>query len=228
MSNNRPIISIKGRRGVRFARSWRAAAAHPKKLRLTVPRATIHARSNMRRKHGGCWRAFSVAGIPVVFHWSALALLTLFAAAAWWIGSGPATAAVCLSALLLVREIGHACVARRLGYEVFEIRLFPLMGQCRHARAYSGFEEALIGWGGIAAQLLLLLPAAATLAFAGNSPWGTFNILLVTLSWFNAAIIVLDLFPARVGDSAKPWRLPLMLLRATWTMHALRRSKILL
>jgi Zn-dependent protease len=229
MSNYRPIVSVKGRRGTRFALSWRAAARNPIAPRLPVPVSvpTISGRLRRGRPYDGCCRLFQVAEIPVLFHWSAFAALAGFVIAGAWTGAGLALAAVSLFAILLVRELGHAFAARQLGYQVFEICLLPFRGQCHHQQPYSVFEEAVVIWGGVAAQLILLVPAAATLALAGNSSWGPLNVLLIAFSWFNAAIMIINLIPARGMDGAKAWRLPLMILRAKWTMRKLKRNKIL-
>jgi len=229
MSNYRPTVSIKGRRGMRFALSWRAAAASPATPRLLAPPAsrTISGRLGARRPYDGCCRLFEIAQVPILFHWSALTVLAGSVIAGAWIGAGLALVAVSFFAILVVRELGHALTARHLGYEAFEICLFPLLGRCHHQQPYSVFEEALVIWGGVAAQLILLVPAAATLALAGNSAWGPLNVLLIAFSWFNAGIMVLNLIPARGMDGAKAWRLPLIIVRAKWTMRQLRRNKIL-
>jgi hypothetical protein len=229
MSNYRPTVSIKGRRGMRFALSWRAAAALPAAPPLPAQpaAATISGRLRARRPYDGCCRLFEIAQVPILFHWSALTVLAGFAIAGAWIGAGLALAAVSLFAILLVRELGHALAARHLGYEVFEICLFPFLGQCHHQQPYSVFEEAVVIWGGIAAQSILLVPAAAILALAGNSAWGPLNVLLVSFTWFNAGIMILNLIPARGMDGAKAWRLPLMIVRAKWTMRKLKRNKVL-
>jgi Zn-dependent protease len=129
---------------------------------------------------------------------------------------------------MLAHELGHAAFARRLGYAVSEIRLFAFFGHCRHLRAYSAFEEAVIAWGGVVGQLILLAPAALTLAMLGNTQYGPLNVLLIALSYFNAVVLAIHLIPAGAFDGAKAWRLPVMLLRARRTMRALRRAKILL
>jgi Zn-dependent protease len=149
-------------------------------------------------------------------------------AAAGVVGAGLVVFAFGVFTLMLVHELGHAFLARRLGYEVLDVRLFPLFGQCRHHRPYSDYEDAVIAWGGVAAQLLLLLPAIATLTLLGNTRYGPINVLLIVFSYFNAVMMVCNLVPARGMDGAKAWRVPLMLARAKWTMRQLRRSKVLL
>jgi Zn-dependent protease len=227
MSTNRPTISIKGRRGMRLAMSWRAAASSPA-IRLPRPASTTPRRVRARSRPDGCYRLFHVAGIPVRLHWTALLMFASLVAAAGVCGAGLALFAFGIFTMMLVHELGHVFLARRLGYEVLEIRMFPLLGQCRHRRPYSDYEDAVIAWGGAGAQLLLLLPAVATLTLLGNTQYGSINVLLIVFSYFNAVMMVCNLIPARGMDGAKAWRLPLMLVRAKWTMRQLRRNKVLL
>jgi len=207
---------------MRLALSWRASAPSP------GARALRSARAPSRTRPDGCYRLFHVAGVPIRFHWSALLMFGSLLVAAGLLGAGLALVACGVFTVTLVHELGHAFVARRLGYEVLEIRLFPLLGQCRYRQPYSDYEDAVIAWGGIAAQLLLLLPATATLALMGNSRFGSINVLLIVFTYFNAVIVLLNLIPARGMDGAKAWRVPLMIARAKWTMRQLRRSKVLL
>jgi Zn-dependent protease len=226
MSTNRPTISIKGRRGMRLAMSWRAAAsspAAPSPRLASPPSRSLRARG----RPDGCYRLFDVAGIPVRFHWTALVMFASLVAAAGVCGAGLAVFACGVFTMMLAHELGHAFLARRLGYEVLDIRLFLLLGQCRHHKTYSDYEDAVIAWGGVGAQLLLLLPAIGTLTLLGNTRYGPINVLLIVFSYFNAVMMVCNLVPAQGMDGAKAWRLPLMLARAKWTMRQLRRSKVL-
>jgi Zn-dependent protease len=228
MSNTRPTVSIKGRRGTRLVLSWRAAAASPGAAHPALPASTVPRTFHARGKRDGCYRLFHVAEIPVKLHWSALTLFAALTAASAWVGAALALLAIGIFVVMLVHELGHAFLARRMGYQVLEIRLFPFHGQCRYHQPYSAFEDAVIAWGGVAAQSLLLLPATATLVLLGNTAYGPLNLLLVVFSYFNACIMIFNLMPTRAMDGDKAWRLPLMIARAKWTMRELRRNKVLL
>ena len=224
MSNPRPTIFIKGRRGRRLALSWRASVASPSPIYAppTAPRAAASDEADR------CLQLFHIAAIPIRFHWSTLLMLVGLIAASGVLGAGLAVLAFAVCTVTLAHELGHAYLARRLGYEVMDIRVFPVFGKCRYDRPYSDYEDAVIAWGGVAAQLLLLLPAAATLALVGNTSYGAINVLLIGLSYFNAVVMACNLAPARGMDGAKAWRLPFMVAKAKWTMRQLRRSKIIL
>ena len=224
MSNPRPTIFIKGRRGRRLALSWRASVSSPPPV-YAPPIARIARASSEPDR---CFRLFHVAGIPVRFHWSTLLMLAGLIAASGILGAGLAVLAFAVCTVTVAHELGHAYLARRLGYEVLDIRVFPVFGNCRYDRPYSEYEDAIIAWGGVAAQFLLLLPAAATLALVGNTSYGSINVLLIGLSYFNAVVMACNLAPARGMDGAKAWRLPFMVIKAKWTMRQLRRSKIIL
>jgi Zn-dependent protease len=226
MSTNRPTISVKGRRGKRLALSWRAASAPRPLPPLFAPEFPRSAR--VRTSWDGCIQLFRVAGIPVRFHWSTLLTLTGLFAASGSLGLGPALLALTLCAVSLVHELGHAAAARRFGCEVFDIRIFALFGRCRYDEPYSNYEAAVIAWGGVAAQLLLLLPAVAVFAWVGNTTHGAINVVLIGFTYVNTVVMLCNLVPARGMDGAKAWRLPAMLVRAKWTMRQLRRSKVLL
>jgi Zn-dependent protease len=224
MSNPRPTIFIKGRRGRRLALSWRASVSSSSPV-YAPPIARIARASSEPDR---CFRLFHVARIPVRFHWSTLLMLAGLIAASGILGAGLAVLAFAVCTVTVAHELGHAYLARRLGYEVLDIRVFPVFGNCRYDRPYSEYEDAIIAWGGVAAQFLLLLPAAATLALVGNTSYGLINVLLIGLSYFNAVVMACNLAPARGMDGAKAWRLPFMVIKAKWTMRQLRRSKIIL
>lgn len=227
MSSNRPTISIKGRRGVRLASAWQASAAPATDL-FDFSESTFSGNPYAGRQHDGCVRLFALAGIPVRAHWSTLLLLGTLAVAAWLIGPGPLWLALGVIAVMLTHEIGHACFARRMGYPVFQIRVYPLVAHCEYNEPYSEFEDAVIAWGGVAAQMLLLVPAAVAFAIVGNTPSGALNVMLLALTYVNAITIALNLIPAPGLDGRRAWKLPFMLARARLTVRALRRRKVLL
>jgi Zn-dependent protease len=227
MSSNRPTISIKGRRGVRLASAWQASAA-PATDFFEPSRSTFSGSLYAGRQHDGCVRLFALAGIPVRAHWSTLLLLGTLALTGWLIGPGPLCLALGVIAVMLTHEIGHACFARRMGYPAIEIRVYPLVAHCYYSEPYSEFEDAVIAWGGVAAQMLLLVPAAVAFAILGNTPFGVLNVMLFSLTYVNAIMIALNLIPAPGLDGRRAWKLPFMLARAKLTVRALRRSKVLL
>src|SRR5690349_20408685 len=143
MSNNRPTVSIRGRRGMRFALSWRAAAAGPELPELPPqPKRAIPGNLRANRVHDGCFRLFHIVAIPVHVHWSVFVLLAAVAAASFRAGVGLFLGALAVCMIMLAHELGHAAFARRLGYDVSEIRLIAYRGRCCYDEPYSDFEIA--------------------------------------------------------------------------------------
>ena len=126
--------------------------------------------------------------------------------------------------LLVVHELGHAAVARWRNVEVESIQLYFIHGLCTHDEPYDEEDDVLIAWGGVAAQLVvliiafgasLLLAAFAPIAYRLAAP--LFRVLIQT----NLLIMVINLIPVPPLDGAKAWRaLPLLRERAQRTSWA--------
>lgn len=170
------------------------------------------------------WRLGKWRGIPVSLHWTVLIALPWFY---YQTRSVPATA-ISLAAfffLLIAHEIGHAAVALWRNVGVDEIELFFIHGLCRHEEPYHEKDDVLIAWGGVAAQLVVLVIAYGTnMVLATLSPFThqiaspLFRVLIET----NVVIMILNLIPVAPLDGAKAWRiLPMLRARAqqtSWTM----------
>jgi len=131
-----------------------------------------------------------------------------------------------LFSVLLVHELGHALLVRQFGYEVERISIYPIHGLCHYDEPYSEYEDSVIAWGGVLAQLLLFIPASAFLFFFGNTPFGSVNVLLVIFSYINAMSIVFNLVPAPGLDGSKTWRLIPILVKAKWSLIQHRRKRL--
>lgn len=173
------------------------------------------------------YRVLNVNGLPVYFHWSAVLLFAVFVAASPFFGFPIVFIALGLFSIMLAHELGHAYLVKHLGYRVYRIRIFPVHGLCLYEETDSPYEDYIIAWGGVLAQLILFVPAVAILAIFGNTSVGSINVLLVAFSYINAVIMVINLTPAPGLDGGKAWRLPLIFLKAKWTIFQLRRKKIL-
>lgn len=173
------------------------------------------------------YRVFRVIGIPIYFHWSAVLMFGLFAVAIPFLGVPILFIAIGLFSIMLVHELGHAILAIRLGYRVNRINIFPIHGLCLYEQPYSPYENSIIAWGGVIAQLVLFVPATAILGFFGNTSFGSINVLLVGFSYINGFIMAINLAPGPGLDGRKAWRLPIFIARAKWTMFQLKRKKIL-
>ena len=65
----------------------------------------------------------------------------------------------------------------------------------------------MVAWGGVSAQATLLIPAAAAWSAAGSSLPNVLNLALFVFTYYNAALILLNLSPVVPFDGAAAWRL---------------------
>jgi len=159
------------------------------------------------------WRLGRWRGVPVTLHWTVLLALPWFY---YQTRSASATAISCVafSFLLVAHELGHAAVARWRNVGVEGIQLYFIHGLCTHDEPYSEEDDVLIAWGGVAAQLVVLIAAfGASPLLAAFSPFEyrlaapLFRVLIQT----NLLMMVINLIPVAPLDGAKAWRaLPLL------------------
>ncbi|MFZ5635663.1 MAG: hypothetical protein ACOY82_03655 [Pseudomonadota bacterium] len=113
--------------------------------------------------------------------------------------------------LVLLHEFGHAYFSRRLGYEVFGIEVGAFHGTCWHETHGDERDEAIIAWGGVAAQLALALPLIAldlVFALRGEPVLGG---MVKILGYGSVVLAAVNLIPVAPLDGARAWRLPRIL-----------------
>jgi hypothetical protein len=147
----------------------------------------------------GYWRLGRWHGAPVLLHFSVLLGLLVFGGFRSSLGFF-----VAYPCLILVHELGHAALVRRCGHRVVGIEVTGLGGVCHWSGNASPFEEALIAWGGVLAQLALfaltllwlkLLPPKSELA------WD----LTATFTHTNLWLVAVNLIPIPPLDGARAW-----------------------
>src|SRR4051812_20073129 len=143
-----------------------------------------------------------LARAPVFVHWSVPLIVVLCAVASF---KAPVRIAVLLTSILLlflIHELGHTLVCRRLGVEVLAIRISLGHGQCVHEVPYSRWEEALIAWGGVAAQAIVAIPLIML-----DVLWPTHKGLLgppiMILGYYSLFMIAFNLLPVAGLDGSK-------------------------
>jgi Zn-dependent protease len=108
--------------------------------------------------------------------------------------------------VVLAHEAGHAALARWRRRTVYAIRMHGFGGHCMHEGG-SALDEAWIAWGGILAQLpLLLIGAYAEALFGarGVEVW-------FALFFANLLLIIANIAPIGRLDGTKAWTLPRLL-----------------
>lgn len=156
-------------------------------------------------------------GMALHLHWLWLVLLGF----GLGVGiHGNWSVATFLAALLfqaLLHETGHALLARWCHYPPRLILLHPLHGRCRYRRfigdEFGDIRQAMIAWGGVLAQMLLLIPTLLFLLIGGWASSAPSNALLLAWGPVNGLLLLLNLLPHQ--DGALAWRLP-GLLRHHW------------
>jgi Zn-dependent protease len=153
-------------------------------------------------------------GAPIRVHWTLLVGAYVWGrftfAPAFWLG---------FALLILVHELGHAAVVLRYRLGLSEIAVHGAGGYCRHEHHGTRFQEALVAWGGVMAQL-----TAYAVLHIGLAVWGYPRELhlaqfLGVFDETNLWLAALNLVPMEPLDGAKAWPLVGM-LAARWRRDA--------
>lgn len=163
------------------------------------------------------WDLGRIGGIPVSMHWTVLitALWLLF-----WLRDaiGTLIAVPVLLLLFLAHEFGHVFVARRKRVKVFDIMLSGLHGHTGHDTA-SHRDDVAIAWGGVGAQMIVLVAALLFSAFVGPLlPPGALRFVspvLWVLVDINIFLAVIALLPIGPFDGHRAWKV-IGLVKASW------------
>jgi len=153
------------------------------------------------------FKLFSIKGIEIHVHWSALVILLILAI----IGAvrDPSLFIVYTGLLLIifVHEMGHAYVARWLGYSCYRVTINFIFGKCWAQPPETLYERALFAWGGVMFQCLLFLPAIVLIQFPLFNASRYSTALLATFSYLNGIWIAFNLAPTRRLDGGTAWKL---------------------
>lgn len=162
-------------------------------------------------------------GAPIKLHWSIPIAAFVFCGFRWSPGF-----IVGFTLLILTHELGHAAVVRFFGLDVQVVEVTGLGGACHWAGNASPFEESLIAWGGVFAQLLLLGATLIWLRIVG-APTTLLSAQVASVFYgTNLWLIAINLVPVRPLDGARAWRIfsvwreraPRDLPYGTWRDHS--------
>ena len=148
-----------------------------------------------------------INGVRVYAYWSVLVIgtLILFGAIERPAETIAAWSAYC--GVILIHECGHMIAAQRRGYEVLAIELYPIHGFVRFQAPWSGYDEALIAWGGVAAQEAVALPLVTFVSIFGFTRFDALNVTVGILGYYSLIVAVFNLIPVRPLDGATAWHL---------------------
>jgi stage IV sporulation protein FB len=144
---------------------------------------------------------FRVRGVPLRAHWTLPIGALLFSggrfAPGTWLG---------VLAIILLHELGHAFVVNRVGLVNLGIDVTGFGGATRWAGHPTPRQRALVAWGGVFAQLIVLAIVAPIVWLAG--PFGGFlGDLAYAFTYSNVFIMAFNLIPIRPFDGAEAWPL---------------------
>lgn len=159
-------------------------------------------------------RGWTPFGAPVFLHITALVAFVLLVALTLASPIHGLLAIGCYFAIILGHELGHAFVAHRLGYRVHGIAVTAWHGWCETTAPKYEWDDALIAWGGVGAQLVMAIPGVLLAVMLGGRDWGYLTSVIVILGFLNPAVAAANLLPGELCDGSTAWRIvPLLLER---------------
>ena len=108
--------------------------------------------------------------------------------------------------LVLAHEIGHAIVVSAYRYRALSIDVTGFGGLCRWSGHANGFERSVIAWGGVLAQLVILLLTLLLIAFFGTPPNPHVSQMAYAFLRSDLILIGLNLIPVPPLDGAEAWK----------------------
>jgi len=151
----------------------------------------------------GYWNVGRIMGVPIRLHWSIPVGAFVFGhfrfVPGFWLG---------FFLLVLIHELGHAFLVKQRGLRNREIRVHGLGGVSIHERG-SLYDQAIIAWGGVLAQLLVLyVPTKIVTSLVAIPPVAFLHELLSAFLYTNLILAAFNLIPIPPFDGAMAWKLP--------------------
>jgi Zn-dependent protease len=151
-------------------------------------------------------------GASVYVHWSVFLAAALVVLMSF---NSPIHAFVGLASylgIIVLHELGHAWMARRLGCRVRSLCIGFVHGCCEYEAAETEAEDVLIAWAGALAQLAIAVPMLIVASLFADRDLGYAAPAVVFLGYVNLLIALVSLAPAPGLDGHTAWRgVPLLL-----------------
>ena len=106
--------------------------------------------------------------------------------------------------IILVHELGHALLVRAYRLRILSIDIHGMGGRCEYAGRPAEVEEAIIAWGGVLAQLVLLAVTEGVGKTIGY-PEGIVAESAAMLTASNLFLMAVNLLPLPPLDGYKAW-----------------------
>jgi len=95
------------------------------------------------------------------------------------------------------------------------LRRYPIHGFVRFREPWSRYDDAVIAWGGVAAQAAFAVPLVTWVAIFGFTRSDAVNVAIGILGYYSLFVAVFNLIPAPPLDGVKAWYLiPELIKRA--------------
>jgi Zn-dependent protease len=95
----------------------------------------------------------------------------------------------------------------------FSIELYPIWGITSFTEPYSRFDQCVIVWAGVVAQLVVAIPLIALFEIIGYTRYQPINAILAVLGFLNVLAVPFNLLPVHPLDGAIAWGLLAALFR---------------
>jgi stage IV sporulation protein FB len=174
----------------------------------------------------GYLRLGRIGGAPIRVHWSAplviiglsLLLNGLRFAPGTWLG---------ILILIVIHEIGHAVVVRAFGHQVWSVDIRGIGGVCKWDGSATPIPRAIIAWGGVLAQAIVLAIAyPASFFLPVGLPGFVVDLLIGAFVYSNLYLMILNLLPLPGFDGVEAWKLfGNNGLPAWWRQRRARKAK---
>jgi Zn-dependent protease len=175
----------------------------------------------------GFGRMGRVGGTTVYLHWSVVVIATI--ALLVDVKNVASTLFLVASYLgvLLLHEWGHARAARRKGYGVWSIELYPFHGLTRYDAPRSQYDACVVAWGGVLAQLAVGVPLVLWSVVFGFTTIGVVNAIVAIFGYLSLVWVALSLLPVAPLDGALAWKiLPHLWRRRRWLRPRTKRPDV--
>lgn len=171
----------------------------------------------------GSWTIARPFGVPLRIHWS----VPVCALLAGGVRVAPG-AWLAFLLLVIIHEMGHLLVVRRAGARPVALDILGIGGLCSWEGSVTPIQRACIAWGGVWAQMVVLVITSALVLLLGRPASPFANQMVDVAITSNLWLIGLNLLPLPPLDGAEAWSLFSILHRRfrarREARHAARRA----